>query len=397
MSGQQNHHIVVLGAGYGGLLSAIRLSGKTEARITLINNSPVFVERVRLHQVASGQVLPSRPLEKLLRGTRVQFVQGHVTKIDADNQIIEYIAEGAAHTLPYDTLVYALGSTIDRDSVAGVREHAHVLTGDGAVRLRDHLNSLPPKSSFVICGGGLTGIEAATEFAEAYPALNITLVTRDKLGETLSGKGRAYLRERFAAANIRVHDMITIQRVEPGRVVTDKGGISYHAVLWAGAFSVPSLARDSGITVNARQQMLVDGTLRSTSHPNIFGVGDAAEASGHPFHIRMACATAQPMGAHAADNINAMLNNTPLKPFAMRYYVQCISLGGHDALVQMQTSDGMPIEQIVTGRMGALIKELICKYTVLSLQVEKHLPGSYFIPSLPKSQQAQGHLIENTV
>ena len=77
--------IIVIGAGYAGLLATIRLAGKTQpnnVEITLVNASATFVERLRLHQLAANQTLKQRPIRTTLQGTGVHFIEGIVTSID---------------------------------------------------------------------------------------------------------------------------------------------------------------------------------------------------------------------------------------------------------------------------------------------------------------------------
>src|SRR5947209_20441699 len=102
--------VVVLGAGYGGLLAAVRLAGRSpEAEVMLVNQSDVFVERVRLHQYAANQAVRQRKLVDVLAGTRVQLVRGTVDRVDLAARRV--LLTGGA--LPYDYLIYALGSVTD--------------------------------------------------------------------------------------------------------------------------------------------------------------------------------------------------------------------------------------------------------------------------------------------
>jgi len=94
----------------------------------------------------------------------------------------------------------------------------------------------------------------------------------------------------------------------------------------------------------------------------------------------MACAVAMPMGSHVADNVSAAVNHKSLQPFRFSYALECISMGRHDALIQTVHGDDTPKDRIFTGRLGAFIKENICRYTVFSLRLEKRLPGSYMYP-----------------
>lgn len=118
--------IVIIGAGYAGLMTAIRLAGKVRRQpleITLVNGAAHFVERLRLHQLATNQKLKQRPIIQLLRGTGVHFVQGWVRALDVEQRTVQVESANGVQSLPYDKLVYALGSQVDRTQIAGV-EHS---------------------------------------------------------------------------------------------------------------------------------------------------------------------------------------------------------------------------------------------------------------------------------
>jgi NADH dehydrogenase len=370
-------NILVLGGGYAGMLAALRLAGKSRNQsITLVNATETFVERIRLHQLAANKEPRQRTISALIRGKGITFVQGCVTALDPARRSVTVQTSAGSQTLAYDQLVYALGSSVDRDAVPGIREHALTLGGVEATMQMQAKLQANPSARVVVCGGGLTGIELTSEIAETYPGLSIILLSRDPLGTNLSQKGHAYILDRFARRGVTVREGVTVERILPDNVQTvDDGRVPVDLTIWAGSFGVAALARESGLAVNRIGQILIDPYLRSVSHPEIFAVGDAA-ASG----LRMACATAMPQGAHAADNLAALLRGQPLQPFRFGFGGRCISLGRHDGLVQMVDSDDSPSEQIVTGRAAALIKEMICRYTVASLGWVRHIPNAYYWP-----------------
>jgi NADH dehydrogenase len=365
--------VLILGAGYAGMETAIRLAGKSkDAEVTLVSAAAEFVERIRLHQRATGQRVQRRPIADMLRGTGVRFVQASVTTIRPEAHQVVVQRGNEPQTLSYDTLVYALGSHTDTDAVPGIRENAY--TVEQADALHDRLGGLPDGARVVVCGLGLTGIEASSEIAEMYPHLRVTMIGREHFGDRFAAKGAAHLRGTFSRLGVTILDEHTIQRITPGSVVTNRGDIPFDVCLWAGSFAVGPLARVAGIRTDERGQILVDEHLRSVSHPDIYAAGDAARVTNLPYSVRMACQSALPMGAYVAD---VLATNGTRKPFELGFAAQCISLGRRNGLVQMVYADDSPRDQVYTGRMAVMIKELICKGTVYVLLLEKRFPGIF--------------------
>ncbi|WP_371482843.1 NAD(P)/FAD-dependent oxidoreductase [Kitasatospora sp. NBC_00315] len=375
------HRIVVLGAGYAGAVVAGRLARRLhrdDVEITVVNADPDFVERVRLHQLASGQDLPRRPLLDIYAGTGVLVRPARVTAVDADRRTVDLFGEHGAgtlghdtlghdtlghDTLGYDTLVYALGSTAADHGVPGVAEYAHTVAGKpDALRLRARLSALDPGGTVLVVGGGLTGIETATEIAEARPDLRVALAARGGVGDRLSDKARHHLRVVLDRLGVTVHERAEVTSVEAGRVVTGAAGeIPADVTVWTAGFSVHPIAAATTLEVSDTGQIVVDATMRSVSHPEVYAVGDAAlaeGAGGRP--LRMSCATATPMAWRAADALAARLTGRKVPETVIGYTAQCVSLGRRAGILQRVTHDDRVTPTVVTGRTGARIKELIC-------------------------------------
>ncbi|MDG9707005.1 NAD(P)/FAD-dependent oxidoreductase [Streptomyces sp. DH10] len=366
------HRIVVLGAGYTGAIAAGRLARRLyreDVAITLVNAEPDFVERVRLHQLAAGQELSPRPLSEMFAGTGVKLRLAKVTGVDVDRRTVAVVdADGPGdpetEELEYDTLVYALGSGWNDQGVPGAAEHAHQIAGrPGALRLRERLARLDAGESVVVVGGGLTGLEAATEIAEARPDLDVALAARGELGDWLSPKGRRHLRKVFGKLGITVHEHAAVTGVEADRVTTADGGTIPAAVtLWTTGFAVHPIAKATTLDVTDTGQIVVDGTMRSVSHPDVYAIGDAALAMGPGDKpLRMSCASGTPMAWQAADAIAARLTGGKLPNAPLRYFNQCISLGRREGLIQYVTADDRAVRAALTGRFAAVYKELVCK------------------------------------
>ncbi len=361
------HRIVILGAGYAGTSAAGRLARRLhgdDVDITLVNAEPDFVERVRLHQVATGQELRHRPLRDMLAGTGVTLRVARVTAVDVDGRSIALTGADGVDELGYDTLVYALGSSLDDHGVPGVAEHAHeVASRPGALRLRERLGELAPGGRVVVVGGGLTGIEAVSEIAESHEDLDVAIAVRGGLGDWLSPAGQRHLRSVLGRLGVTVHEHADVEQVGAAGVLTGDGGtIPADVAVWTAGFAVHPIAAATAVQVSARGQIVVDGTMRSVSHPDVYAVGDAALADG-PLGtpLRMSCASGIPMAWQAADSIAARLTGGKLPNTPLGYVHQCISLGRRDAVIQLVTADDRAKPAAPGGRLAAGYKELICK------------------------------------
>ncbi|GAA3000762.1 FAD-dependent oxidoreductase [Streptomyces drozdowiczii] len=363
----QQHRIIVLGAGYAGAIAAGRVARRLrreDVTVTLVNAEPDFVERVRMHQLAAGQDLKPRPFAEMFAGTGVELKIGRVTAVDVDRKSVTVRDADGQEELAYDSLVYALGSAWDTHGVPGTAEHAHeIASRPGALRLRDRLAALAPGQSVLVVGGGLTGLEAATEFAEARPDLDIALAARGELGDWLSPTGRAHVRKVFGRLGITVHENAAVAEVGAGHVTTADGTSLPAAVtVWTAGFAVHPLAAATALETAGNGQIVVDETMRSVSHPDVYAIGDAALVAGPGGKpLRMSCASGVPTAWQAADAIAARLTGTKVPSTPLRYFNQCVSLGRKDGLIQYVTADDRAVRASLRGRVAALYKELICK------------------------------------
>lgn len=360
------HRIVVLGAGYAGAIAAGRLAKRLhrdDFEITIVNADADFVERVRMHQLATGQDLSPRPLRAVYAGSAVQVRTALITAVDVDRRTVGITGEQGAESLTYDTLVYALGSISADHGVPGAAEYAHDIAGkQAALRLRSRLGELTAGATVLVAGGGLTAIEAATEIAEARPDLAVAIAARGGIGSWLSEKARNHLRAAFDRLGITVRENADITRVEADGVVVAGGEkIAAAVTVWTAGFTVHPIAAATTLEVSDTGRIVVDASMRSVSHPDVYAIGDAALAAGAGgAPLRMACATASPMAWHAADCLAARLTGGKVPETTIGYATQCISLGRRDGILQRVTPEDEPTSTVLTGRIAARIKEFIC-------------------------------------
>ena len=397
MNNKMIRRAVILGGGYAGVMCANRLAGtlRDEVEVTLVNPIDDFVERLLLHEVAARANSDSATRHSLteLLNPSVRLVIGSATTIRHDRSEIDGVdsSSGQQWTLQYDDMIYAIGSGAVLDPVPGTREFAFDLSSlEQAHKLRDALAECVPGDSVIVVGGGSTAIEMVSELAVARPDLSLKMITSSVLAPTVSEKARSYIRNARAMRNVDVIENVSVAEVISGGIITGSGEhVVGNVVVWAASFAVPSLARDSGLAVDKSGRLLVDASMRSTAHPRILGAGDGAVVTGSAGRtLRMACATAAPQGAHAAQTVIADLKGVEPKPFALRYLVLSLSLGPGDGLIQSTNSDDSPRDFTVKGKTGALINDLNNRYARMILSWERRRAGTYHWAK-PKKQHPE--------
>ncbi|QGN48203.1 FAD-dependent oxidoreductase [Micromonospora sp. WMMC415] len=355
------NRIVILGAGYAGMAATVSLAARTARRddvhITVVNADDRFTERLRLHQTASGQQLADLRIRHLLDGTGVEFVRGWVTGVDADARTVR-IDDG--RSLEYDRLVYALGAVADTAAVPGVDDHAYTLNSAYDAELLARRLADLGTGTLAVCGGGLTGVEAAAEIAERYPDLDVMLVGRQEPGSTMGPKAKAYVLGALARLGVRVLSGVEIAKVRP-EAVDLAGGDSVPAdvVLWTSGVRVSPLAAAAGLRVDERGRIVTDHALRSVSHPQVYAIGDAAAIRQRYGTMHGTCQSGMPTGVHAALSIARELTGRRPGRFRFGYLHAPVSLGRRDAVVQFTRPDDSPGRLCLTGRAAVWYKETV--------------------------------------
>lgn len=359
------HRIVVLGAGYAGAYVAGTLARRlslADTEITVVNAEPDFVQRLRLHQLAAGQEIEAPQLADVFAGTGIRLRLARVTAVNPERQVVAVADADGGGELGYDTLLYALGSHVADHGVPGVAEHAFHVTGrPAALRLRERLDSLDARGEsgrVLVVGDGLTGIETATEIAESRPGLSVTLAARGELGAPLSAGARGHLRRACVRLGITVLEHTTVEAVEATRVLCADGTApAFDTTVWTAGFAVSPIAAAGGLEVTDNGRIVVDRTMRSVSHPNVYAVGDSAYAigdNGRP--LPMSCASAGYTGRQATEAIVARLTGREIPNTKLEYLANHISLGRRDGILQMVDDETQAKPKYVGGRKAARIK-----------------------------------------
>lgn len=368
----QRTHVVVIGGGYAGTLAANRLRQRPEVDITLVNSRPVFVERIRLHQLVADTGAATADYATLL-GDGIRLVVDTVASIEtADRRVL--LSSGDA--LDYDYLIYAVGSAGAVPSTTGAAEFAHAISDlESAQRLRYALADLPMGAPITVVGAGLTGIETASELAEQ--GRPVTLLCGGTLGTSLSKRGRRSVAKQLRQLGVNILESASASEVRWDSVVLGDGAVlPSAATVWTAGFTVPDLAARSGLRTDELGRLLTDETLTSIDDDRIVAAGDAAAPSGQP--LRMSCQAAEPLGAQAAETVLARIAGDTPAALNQAFVGQCISLGRTRGTLQFARTDDTPVNLALGGRTTAAIKERICKGTLWAIRREAAKPGSYF-------------------
>ncbi len=333
-----------------------------------------------------------------LRKANIQFLQARVSALSPSRRHVTVLVEHEPpRELEYDYLVYALGSMTDRHSTPGVAEYAYTLAPRGplsAAALRERLPELGARGGqVVVCGAGATGIETAAQVASVYPRIQVSLLTRGAFAGSWNQSVADAIRQRLSRLGVQIIEQRKVRAVQERRVVLDQEReLECDLCIWAAGFVVQPLAREAGLSVNERDQILVDPFLRSVSHPEIYAIGDAAmprENPGVP-HVRMSAFTAGIMGAHGADCLSAVLEGSPPKPLSFAYLAQAIALGRHHGIFFPLTAEDRPIPPYITGWLGSLARKGAVGFVVAATLWQRHFPGLFVWVGKKRYEQVSG-------
>ncbi|MEV0749139.1 FAD-dependent oxidoreductase [Streptomyces sp. NPDC050273] len=369
----ENTDVVVIGGGYAGVMAANRLTRHDDVTVTLINPRPTFVHRVRLHQLVGGTDAAVVGYQEVL-AAGVRLVVDSVTRIDAAGRGVELASGGV---VGYDYLVYAVGSGSADPQVRGAAEFAYPLASlEEAQGLLPVLEAAPASAAVTVVGAGPTGIETAAELADQ--GRSVTLVCGGVLGPYLHRRGRRSVAGRLAALGVKIVEgaaaRVTAVTRDAVRLA-DGRELPSAVTIWTAGFGVPDLASRSALSTDALGRLLTDETLTSVDDDRIVAAGDSAAPSGLP--LRMSCQTAMPLGARAADTVLSRLAGEQPETLNQSFGAQCISLGRATGIFQFGNRSDVAVWFHIGGRLGAKMKEGVCKGIVKHLADEAHKPGGY--------------------
>ncbi|WAA09959.1 NAD(P)/FAD-dependent oxidoreductase [Fervidibacillus albus] len=377
--------IVVLGGGYGGLQTVVKLQKsirENDAEIILVNNHPYHYETTWLHEAAAGTLQPDRvrySIEDIIHPRKVQFIQDTVEKIIPEEKKVQL----GSKELSYDYLVVALGAEVETFGIQGLKEHALTISNlNSARKINEHIEKefstyqaekekVDERLSIVVGGAGFTGIEFLGELVNRIPKLcadhqidpqKVKIYCVEAAPTVLPGFDPElveYAKKVLEKKGVEFYIGTPIKECTKEGVLVDKGNgetelIQANTVVWAAGVRGNSVIEKSGFE-NVRARVAVDPHLRAPGYQDVFIIGDCSavmnKETNRPYPPTAQIAMQQ--GKLVAKNIkNLLQGNNDLETFVFDNKGTVCSLGEDDAI-------GVVFGKKITGFKASFMKKVI--------------------------------------
>lgn len=364
----EKKRVVILGAGFGGLLTALTLARKNyNGEIVLVDVRDHHTYSPWLYEVATGFISHGGALAGIIMRNsasfsireiikpyqQLRFRQGLVNALEIHDQ---YVVFEDGHTLRYDQLVVSLGSEPEFYNIEGIADHALMLkTVPEALMVRDRIDDLVKKlenseyklGRIVIGGAGATGVETASELVNSinchceklklcHGKIEVTLL---EAGPNVLGPFPSVLQKwalkRMIELGVNVQTNTVITKVESDNLITKEGNIPFDLCIWTGGVRPNSILSTWGIPKDARGRIIVDEYLKVTGLENVYALGDnTAFTDKNTDKLAPGTAwVAMRQGKLLGDNLSRLSLGQLLKPFNLpKHYPAVMAVGGKFAV-----------------------------------------------------------------
>lgn len=374
-----NTKIVVVGAGYSGVLTAKKLAKKFKkddsVSITIIDKKPYHTMLTELHEVAANRVDEDSikmSLKKIFAGRKVNVVLDNITNIDFAKKVIQ----GESKSYDFDYVVIAAGSKPTYFGTPGVEQYSHKLWSyDDAVNLKDHIHNIFRKAAcetnletkkklltFYVVGAGFTGVEMAGELAEYAPILCqsfeidrnlVTIRVVDMLSRAvpnLPEKLSAKVERRLRKMGVEVILNTGVCAVGEDFIETKTNDKVTHSdastVIWAAGIEACDITNEVAKKLESvnRGRIKVDPYLRSLTDDHVYVVGDnmffIAEGEERP--VPQMVENCEQSAKVAANNMYAQITEKgELETYKPAFHGVMVCVGGRYGVASVGTPKKM--------------------------------------------------------
>lgn len=369
-------NIVILGAGFAGVRTAIELAKRAKEldfRITLIDKNNYHTFTLSLYEVATCEEPKKNaviPLKEIF-GNKVHIVKGEVQVINVRDKFVRLKDKSIFY---FDYLVIALGSEPSYFGIQGLTEYSLCLkTLSDALVIQKEIKKIYHKKekhelvNIVVGGGGFAGVELAAEFLCYRERLAKEFFCKDDCMKVSVIQGSERLlkeldKEASNAAQKRLEEYGVklclgehIKTVTSHHVKTDIGNsYNYDLFIWTGGVRAVSILAQNGFQTNAKGQLIVNNYLQVVGYENIFAVGDNTEFIDVKTkqHAPWVVPVAEDQGKIAAENIVRLIQKTPLEEYKLSHLGYVVPLKGRFAILELKSFH-------VFGFFGWVVQQII--------------------------------------
>src|SRR3954468_6991801 len=355
--------VVIIGGGFGGLYAA-RAFRRQPVDVTIVDRRNHHVFQPLLYQVATAGLSPADialPVRGIFQDDdNVDFRWATVKSVDFDERLVHV---DSGQPLPYDYLIIAAGSETRWFGIPGVEEHALPMkTLEDATALRAHVLAQFEKAAadpeeidegaltFVIVGGGPTGVELAGAFIELFEVLDrdfhhldvsrarvVLVEATHSLLNGFTAKSQQSALDTLRERGVEVRLGQAVDRAGPGRVHFKDGDVlATNTLIWAAGIEPVPLAGVTGLEQGKGGRIVVRRDLRPPGHDNVFVIGDLAGAVNHKGdpYLQMASVALQ-QGHFAGRQIGRLVRGRRPRKFRYIDYGVMATIGRNSAVAEL--------------------------------------------------------------
>lgn len=297
--------IVILGGGYGGITVAQELLENlpSHAQIILVDRMPYQGLKTEYYALAAGSVSDLEIRVKYPVHPQLKMVYGDVTDIDLSQKLVHITNQ---EPLSYDSLVIALGCTDNYHNITGAYDYSCSIQSLSATRRTyQQINDIRPYGQVSIVGGGLSGVEIASELRECRSDINIRILDRgNSVMSAFPSKLQEYVASWFRLHDVEMRSHIGITSLEQGIIYNSQEQILTDVTVWTAGIQPAEIVQRMTLPKDPQGRLVVNEYHELPDAPHVYVIGDC---SSQPFSPSAQLAGAQ--GKQVAEIIHARLEN----------------------------------------------------------------------------------------
>ncbi|WP_232696812.1 NAD(P)/FAD-dependent oxidoreductase [Brevibacillus daliensis] len=270
--------LVILGGGYGGLRILEHLLTPDlpeDVVVTLVDRMPFHGLKTEYYALAAGTEPESKIRVAFPTDPRLTIKHGEITGVDLNERLVQFQND---EDLAYEWLIIGLGCEDRYHNIPGAEEFTHSIQTLGATR-RTYaaINSINPYGTVTVVGGGLSGVEIASELRESRSDLNIRLMDRGpSILSPFPEKLQDYASQWFLKNDVQLINRANVTRVAESVIFNNDDKVESDVIVWTAGIQGSRIVRNLPIELDNGGRAILNPYHQLPSHPNVYVVGDSA-------------------------------------------------------------------------------------------------------------------------